>query len=678
MADAAAQTQDPSPDIASLTGGMPPSSSSAIADLTKLKKQQLGEESKVIDKTDRTIDRDQERMERAFKAEGIEPETLKPWNANKEHEKFESDPIQGIGSVGGLFAVIASAFTKAPATNAIEGMAGAINAIKDGNEQAYNRAYESYKQNIKLALDRQKIEHEQYQDATSLMASNMAAGQAKMQNLAAKFGDQNTLMLLEHGMSKELFEMQAARAKSAEQLLQYNETLTKQHFQKLAVDEIAKNPPNTGNPVQDKMQMAAQIQRVYDGSSKYGSAEQEAVGRYVMAHQNDPADKFADGLAEVHQQFSPKAQGIEAYQQAKATWHAEHPDQQMSPEDDAKLLQQFGLAGTHAAGGQPKPPTENNVVAQEINKRAADYVAGGMDPHEAFDKAMKEVKAASAKPVAEGSLTEPKLVAQEVNRRTKENIAAGMDPAAAFDKAMKEVKTAQAGGAKLDEKTLDELSDQAIAGDNSVFTNLGRGKQGAENVIALRAKIAEKLAERGKTGKDQALAAAEYGGTKAALRTAATREATIGQAAFEAKKFMTIAKEASDAVPRSNLVPFNKAVQMVEAATGDPALKRFVVANNSLVNQYVRAISPTGVPTDIVRKHAYDMLATADGPKAYNAVLDIMNNEMDAAITSPAKMRDYILGTGAAPTDAPKGMDAGAKPYEGNVIEYDKDGNRIK
>lgn len=629
MADAATQTQDTSPDIASLTGGGPPSDSSAIADLTKLKRQQIGEESKVIDKTNANIDRDQARMERAFKAEGIEPETLKPWNANKEHEKFESDPIQGIGSVGGLFAVIASAFTKAPATNAIEGMAGAINAIKEGNEAAYNRAFESYKQNTKLALDRQKIQHEQYQDATSLMATNMAAGQAKMQNLAAKFGDQNTLMLLEHGMNKELFEMQDARAKAAEQWMQYSENLDKHQFQKLAIDEIKKSPTNTGNPAQDRAADAARVQQVYDGGGKYGTAEQEAVGRYHNAHLNDPADKYAEGLAEIHQMFSAKSPNIDAYNSGVEQWEAAHPGEQMPAEERNKLLQGAGLAGTHPANGA-------------------------------------------------GALTEPKLVAQEINRRAQENVGKGMDPSAAFDKAMKEVKAAQGGGAKLDDKTLDELSDQAIAGDNSVFTNLGRGKQGAENVIALRAKIAEKLAEHGKTGKDQALAAAEYGGTKAALRTAATREATIGQAAFEAKKFMTIAKEASDAVPRSNLVPFNKAVQMVEAATGDPALKRFVVANNSLVNQYVRAISPTGVPTDIVRKHAYDMLATADGPQAYNAVLDIMNNEMDAAITSPAKMRDYIMGTGAAPTDAPTGMNAGAKPYEGTVIKYDKDGNRIK
>src|ERR1700678_3827750 len=176
MADVQTQSPDPSPPFASLTGDMPPSSSSAIADLTKLKKQQLSEESKAISASDAALSRDQARMEAAYKAEGVEPEALKPWDSGKEHKKLESDPIQGIGSVGSIFAVIASAFTKAPATNAIQGMAGAINAIKEGNEDAYKRAYDSYKQNIKLALERQKIQHEQYQDATSLMQSNMAAG----------------------------------------------------------------------------------------------------------------------------------------------------------------------------------------------------------------------------------------------------------------------------------------------------------------------------------------------------------------------------------------------------------------------------------------------------------------------------------------------------------------------
>jgi hypothetical protein len=400
MPDAAIADSVPTNDIASLTGGGPPTSSSAIADLTKLKKQQIGEETAVMGKENRTIDRDQARMEAAYKAEGVETEALKPWNANKEHEKFETDPIQGIGSVGSIFAVIASAFTKAPATNAIEGMAGAINAIKDGKEVEFSRAWQSYKDNTKLALERQKIQHEQYQDAASLMASNMAAGQAKMHNLAVKFGDQNTLMFLEHGMNKELFEMQAAQADSAEKWAQYSETLTKHHFQKLAVDEIAKNPPNTGDPVADKVRMAAQIQRVYDGNGKYGTAEQEAVGRYVMEHQNDPPDKFAEGLADVHQQFSVKAPNIEGYQNAKQAWQDQHPGETLPAAEDAKMLQEFGLStgprgGALGAGGST---TESKVIAAEIQRRTAEYVSSGMSQSEAFDRAEKEVKTAQKGP----------------------------------------------------------------------------------------------------------------------------------------------------------------------------------------------------------------------------------------------------------------------------------------
>src|SRR5271169_3796992 len=110
MADAATQQPDaPSPPIASLTGDMPPSTSSAIADLTKLKKQQIGEETKVLGEQDSRLAKDQARVEAAFKAEGVGSEELKPWDADKEHKKYEADPIQGIGSFGSLFAVAAAA-----------------------------------------------------------------------------------------------------------------------------------------------------------------------------------------------------------------------------------------------------------------------------------------------------------------------------------------------------------------------------------------------------------------------------------------------------------------------------------------------------------------------------------------------------------------------------------------
>ena len=371
MADAQTQAPDSSTDIASLAGGSGSpfdglDYKKSIADLTDLKRKQVKEETDAMGKTDVESDRMLHNAEYFFRQEGVGPNNVpKAWDANKEHEKFESNPIEGLGSVGGIFATIASAFTKAPMTNAINGMAGAINSIKEGNEAAYTRAYESYKENVKLALERQKIQHEQYQDAVELLKTNMAAGQAKLHNLATKYGDQQALTLLEHGMDPQLMEMFAARAKAADQMAQYDENTTKRTFQKAAVAAIAKNPPQTGDPVQDKMQLAAQIQRVYDGGSKYGSAEQEAVGKFVMSHQNDQTDKFVEGLREIHEQFTPKAVNIEGYRQAVEEYRASHQGQDPPAEENAKLQQQFGLGQRPLGGGTGMSSQANKTKAVE-------------------------------------------------------------------------------------------------------------------------------------------------------------------------------------------------------------------------------------------------------------------------------------------------------------------------
>jgi hypothetical protein len=375
--DAAVQPADSSPDIASLTGGLPPSTSSAISDLTKLKKQQVGEETRVIGEQDSKIAKDQARVEAAFKAEGVGAEELKPWDADKQHKRFESNPIEGIGSFGSLFAIAAAAFTKAPATNAMLGMAGAINAIKEGNEAAYQRAYESWKENTKLAEQRHKLMHEQYQDATSLMQTNMAAGSAKLHNLAVKFGDQNALMFLEHGMNKELFEMMSSRDKAMTEQIELSDKVTQHTFQKLAIDAITKDPPHTGDAVADKIQLAAQIQRIMDPGAKQGTAEQEAVGRYVMLHMDESPVAFAEGLAEIHRKFSEKGPNIEGYQQAKRTWEGQHPGEVMPAEEDAKLLQQFALSPQARGGAGGTGSSSQALKFKAIQEIQAKHAAEG-------------------------------------------------------------------------------------------------------------------------------------------------------------------------------------------------------------------------------------------------------------------------------------------------------------
>jgi hypothetical protein len=363
------QTQ---PDIGSLVGG------STISDLVKVQKQKTAADIAITSEADKRLALDQARVDKAFAAEGVSAaEQLKPWDADKEHKRFEEDPIQGFGSVGGLFAMVASAFTKAPMENAINGMAGAINSIKAGDEAAYERAHQSWQENTKLALERFKTQHELYSDALGLMDHDQAAATAKLHNAAIRFGDSKTLILAEHGLFKELFELQASRASAAEQMQKASDNITESTFKKAAVNAVKLNPPNTGNPTQDKMMLAAQIHQIYAGGKEVGTPVQEAVGQYVQTHDmKDP--KFVDGLQEIYEKFTPKAVNIEGYRSWLATYVNTHDGKYPSAEEDAKMQQQFGLAGTRAgagagAGGSQSSQARKTRAIQEIqDKHAAD------------------------------------------------------------------------------------------------------------------------------------------------------------------------------------------------------------------------------------------------------------------------------------------------------------------
>ena len=194
-------------------------------------------------------------------------------------------------------------------------------------------------------------------------------------------------------------------------------------------------------------------------------------------------------------------------------------------------------------------------------------------------------------------------------------------------------------GASITPDTLKLMAQQYRAGDTTIFTNLGRGAQGAANIVALRNEIARQTTEAGGDGTTIAARNAEYAGTKAGQRAAGTRIANIEMAANEAQMLIPLAKQASDQVARNFFLPFGKAQIMFNEQTNDPNLRKFAAANNSLVNVYSRAISPSGVPTVSDKEHAREMLSTAYDQKSYNAVLDQMNKEIEAARQAPKAVR---------------------------------------
>jgi hypothetical protein len=225
------------------------------------------------------------------------------------------------------------------------------------------------------------------------------------------------------------------------------------------------------------------------------------------------------------------------------------------------------------------------------------------------------------------------------------NVAAG---GSVFDPKSREVVYKNGANATLDDETTAAMAQQYLAGDRTVLQNLGRGAQGAENVVKLRTEIMKQAKLSGLDPQGIVDNFNEQAGKIAGQRAVGTRAANISLAANEANNMIDIAVKASDAVPRTQWMPINRAIQAYQKGTSSPELASFVAATNSLVNAYVRAVSPTGVPTDSMRQHAYDMLNSAQGPEAYKAVIRTMRMEMQAALQAPSQVRNELRGGGHA------------------------------
>lgn len=203
----------------------------------------------------------------------------------------------------------------------------------------------------------------------------------------------------------------------------------------------------------------------------------------------------------------------------------------------------------------------------------------------------------------------------------------------------KKAITAAAGGL-LEDDEVKLMAQQYLAGDKSIFANLGRGAQGAENIKKVRGEIAREAAERGWKGEDIAAKMAEFAGLTAGERTLGNRTAQVGMAVAEAKQMAPLALAASDKVNRSSYPTLNTILLAGERGTGSEDAVRLGIATNSLINIYARAISPTGVPTVSDKDHARELLSSAWSKGQYNAGVDQLLKEMNAASQAPGAVRE--------------------------------------
>lgn len=238
------------------------------------------------------------------------------------------------------------------------------------------------------------------------------------------------------------------------------------------------------------------------------------------------------------------------------------------------------------------------------------------------------------------------------------------------------VNVGGAGGGALDAETKRFMAEQYWAGDKSVMQNLGRGVQGAKNILELRKEIVAVGKESGKSPRDLATALAEFQGLSAGERTLGTRTANIEMAATEAGSLAKLALDASEKLPRTGLKSLNDVLQAGQKATASPELRAFVAANTSLINAYARAINPQGVGTVADKEHAREMMDTAFSKGDYSAGVNQLLKEIDAARKSPGQVKSSMReGFTGKTTDGDK-RDLPPTNGKGWKLMEDKNGNK--
>lgn len=197
-------------------------------------------------------------------------------------------------------------------------------------------------------------------------------------------------------------------------------------------------------------------------------------------------------------------------------------------------------------------------------------------------------------------------------------------------------------GAQIPDATADFLAERVINGDAKALVGLGRGAQGAENIIRVQTLVAQKAAERGLNAKDILAGIAEQSGLTASQRTFGTQIARMAINSTEAEGAIHQGLEVSKQVARTKFVPINKLIQMAEGNISDPDLLEFRAANLAIINTYARAISPTGVPTVHDKEEAMKIVSEATSPEAYERVMRRMLKEIAIAHAAPLKAKQEL------------------------------------
>lgn len=192
-------------------------------------------------------------------------------------------------------------------------------------------------------------------------------------------------------------------------------------------------------------------------------------------------------------------------------------------------------------------------------------------------------------------------------------------------------------GAAIDDETADFLAKRSLQGDTRALVGLGRGAQGAENILKIQQRATAIAKEQGMDASEVLANIATQAGVTSEARALGTKSAHFGVAEKAMEESLPIALDASKEVPRTQWKALTELIQKGETQINDPKLKKFLIATDTAAKDYARTINPSGQTREGDIAYARKLISTADSPEAYEAALQQL--KVEAGVTKRAIQR---------------------------------------
>ena len=199
-------------------------------------------------------------------AKGPDQQALPQNDAKHLDQKQLSDAFSSFMTLGAL----AGLLSKTPMTAALNNMTAAINGVKAGDQEQYDRSYKEFQQNYQKAIDANKAKLDEYNrifanSKISLDEKIREAGQ-----VANKYGDELVRAEARNNNYKGVQQAIDASVKSQEQAQQHKETLDMEH-QRLGAEYA-----RIAQEKQNHIDQQEETKRFHDMEAEHWKAEAAA------------------------------------------------------------------------------------------------------------------------------------------------------------------------------------------------------------------------------------------------------------------------------------------------------------------------------------------------------------------------------------------------------------------